>query len=640
MNKPQHLFLIVTLSAVQYCFAQTPGGVSANLTSWYKADNAGTVTLATGSVSSWTSSSAGGPALTQGTASRRPTFIAGATTPTSFSYMPRIRNSTVNQTHLFNTTLSSDLVGSTGAIFYVGDRENTGITAVTYRFNTSSSRYQFKPSFRIQTSTGTNGYTYDFTAPTQYSITSASSLVCLGAGPNQSIRINSVANTTCSNCNQTLYNPAVNVGLYLGANPPGEYTNNDIAEVITYNSTISAADISRIESYLSIKYGITRGGNNSGVDYVSSGSTTVWSGATNTGYNSDIAGIARDDNSGLNKKQSISVNNNEVVAVGLGTIAADNTSNSTTFSANNSFLLWGNNGQAPQSNFSNPACFSNLPAGVQARIERIWKTQATNFSQNVQVGFLTSLIVGYTPITNLRLLVDDDGNFSNATVYTGAVISGTMVVFSNVDLYTSGARYFTLATIDYNTTPLPIELISFAASCGKEGIKLNWLTATESNSLSFIIKRIDASTNSVLEIGVIPAAGTSTTNTSYLFLDANVTGNTEYYYELYERDVNGTLTLLARTFCRCEEYREYYSTIHQIVSGQLVLSITSRDEGSVQVEIFDNSGRRLHEQSIFSGNGTETHMLNNQPLAPGSYVISVRYPPGDKAESLRVVVPR
>lgn len=640
MRKLPFLLLAALFGATYPAFAQNPGGVSANLTSWYKADNAATVTLVTGNVSSWTSSAAGGPALTQGTAARRPAFISGATTPVSFSYMPRVRNSTVTQTHLFNSALATDIVGPTGAIFYVGDRENTGITAVTYRFNSTAFRYQFKPRFRIQTSDGTNGYTYDYTAPTQYSITSASSLVCLGAGANQSIRINSVANNTCSNCNLPLYNPAVNIGFYLGTNPPGEYTNNDIAEVITFNATPSIADINRIESYLSIKYGITRGGNNSGVDYVSSSSATVWSGATNTGYNSDIAGIARDDNSGLNKKQSISVNNNEVVAVGLGTIAADNVSNANTFSANNSFLIWGNNGQAPQSNFANPACFSNLPAGIQARIERIWKTQATNFSQNVQVGFLTALIVGYTPVSNLRLLVDDDGNFSNATVYTGAEISGTMVVFSNVDLYTSGARYFTLATINYNASPLPIELISFGATCGRDGITLNWNTATENNSHSFVIKRIDGVNNISLQIGTVPAAGMSTTNIAYSLLDENVTGNNEYYYELYERDNSGTLTLLARTFCRCEEYRDYYSSIHQIISGQLVLSITRRDEGAVKIEIYDHSGRRIHEESVVSGNGTETHILKNQPLSPGSYIITVYYSPGDKKESLRLVVPK
>ncbi|MCA6362408.1 MAG: hypothetical protein IM638_05185 [Bacteroidetes bacterium] len=637
----RYLVIIVAISGATLSgIAQNPGGVSTNLTGWYKADNTGTITQAAGVVSSWTSSSAGGPALTQGTPTRRPAYISGATTPVSFSYMPRIRNSTATQTHLFNASLSSDIVGTNGAIFYVGDQENTGITAVTYRYNSTAYRYQFKPNFRIQTSDATNGYTFDFGAPTQYSVTSASSLVCLGGGANQRIRINSTANNTCSNCNQGLYNPAVNVGFYLGANPPGEFTNNDIAEVITYNTAPSLADINRIESYLSIKYGITRGGNNSGVNYVSSSSAVVWSGAANTGYNADIAGIARDDNSGLNKKQSISVNNNEVAAIGLTTIAADNVSNANTFTSNNSFLLWGNNGQSPQTNFSNPACFSNLPAGVQARIERIWKTQATNFSQNVQVGFLTSLIVGYTPVSNLRLLVDDDGNFSNATVYTGAVVSGSLVVFNNVDLYTSGLRYFTLATINYNASPLPIELISFSAECSRNGIILNWLTATENNSLSFVIKRIDGINNIVQEIATVPAAGMSTTTTAYTLTDANVAGNIEYYYELYERDANGTLTLLGRTFCRCVEYREYYSSIHQVLSGQLVLSITSRDEGAMKIEIYDHAGRRIHTETIVSGNGTETHILKNQPLSPGSYIVSIHYPPGDKTESLRFIVPK
>lgn len=640
MKKNVFILLFIGICVEQFSYAQTPGGVSTNLSSWYKADNAASLTLVTGRVSSWTSSSAGGPTLTQGTASQRPTLIVGSNTPSAFSYMPRVRNSTLSFTFVSNTSLSTDLVGTTGAIFYVGDQENTGITAVTYRYNSSSYRYQFKPSFRVQTSDGTNGYTFDYGAPTQYSTTAASSIVCLGGGPNQTLRLNSTANNTCSNCGIPLYNPAVATGFFLGANPSiGEYTNNDIAEVITYSSAPSLADINRIESYLSIKYGITRGGNNSGINYVSSGSATVWSGTTNAGYRNDIAGIARDDNSGLVKKQSMSVNNNEVVAIGLGTIAADNASNANTFSANNSFLIWGNNGLQAQTNFANAACFNNLPAGVQARIERVWKTQATNFSQNVQVGFFTALIVGYTPIGNLRLLVDDDGNFSNATVYSGATISGSMVVFNGVNLYTAGARYFTLATISYTASPLPIELISFGANCDKTGILLNWSTASENNSQFFVIKRINIGSGLNEEIKVIPASGSTSTTTSYSFLDANVIGNTEYYYELYERDINGVETLYGRAFCRCDEYRDYYSTVHQIFSGQLALSITCKEETDVHIEIRDNSGRQVHEESMHTGNGTETHTLKNHSLPPGVYYISVHYSPGKKTEVLQVIVP-
>jgi hypothetical protein len=44
----------------------------------------------------------------------------------------------------------------------------------------------------------------------------------------------------------------------------------------------------------------------------------IWDKTANSGYNNDIAGIGRDDNSVLAQKQSISVNNNESVTIGPG----------------------------------------------------------------------------------------------------------------------------------------------------------------------------------------------------------------------------------------------------------------------------------------------------------------------------------
>jgi hypothetical protein len=91
-------------------------------------------------------------------------------------------------------------------------------------------------------------------------------------------------------------------------NSGGEDTDANIGELIFYNATPSAADLNRIESYLAIKYGITRGGNtNTGAayNYLSSASTTIWNKTTNSGFNNDIAGIGRDDASALFRLRAV-----------------------------------------------------------------------------------------------------------------------------------------------------------------------------------------------------------------------------------------------------------------------------------------------------------------------------------------------
>ena len=66
-----------------------------------------------------------------------------------------------------------------------------------------------------------------------------------------------------------------------------------------------------------IKYGIIISS-----DYLASDATTLWDATANSTYHNDVAGIGRDDASGLNQKQSDS----DIISLALGSLAADNAS--------------------------------------------------------------------------------------------------------------------------------------------------------------------------------------------------------------------------------------------------------------------------------------------------------------------------
>ena len=449
-------------------FAQAPGGVSAGLTSWFKIDNAASVVGSP--ISTWGGSgSTSSFSISQTVASKRPILNSGAINYKSFSYMPYAGFVGASQTFLSNLTLPYDLVGAVGSFIYIGD--GTVGTAISYRFGTTI-RYQFKPNFRVQTTNnGSTGYTFDFTPSTQYSVSAARELSCIGAGINQKMRYNSALTTTCSICNNATYNPAVSVGYYLGANPPNaEYCSNNIPEVITYSTSISSADMDKIESYLSIKYGITRGGNLGTIglyNYVSSDGTIIFDKLLNTGYNNNIAGIGRDDASELNKKQSISVNLNEILTIGNGTIASENSTNSALFTVNKEFLVWGNNAL--------PATFTstNVPEGLVNRLDRVWKAQSTSFVENTTIGFEQSLLPVGTSSTSLALLIDDDGDFSNAKAFPLTSASGPRFEFAGQNFDSFSKMYFTLAVC---STFTPV--FSPTVVCQNEPLILNLVSPT------------------------------------------------------------------------------------------------------------------------------------------------------------------
>lgn len=509
---------------------------------WYKAG----LNVIGSPVSAWnTSGGSAGTNITQSTLANRPNQVAGSTNYKRYNYNPRIDFVASSSTCLENVSVSEpNLYGTAGSIFLVSDQNTTSGTAVAYSYSLSTNRIQIKPNFRVQTSgDGVNGTTADWGVPTEYSTNSASLISVTGLGPSATHRRNSVT-IPCSNCMSPTYLPAITTGLRVGRRSTTlayEYIDSDLGEIIFYSTALTTANVDRIESYLAIKYGITRGGNTgtgTAYNYVNSSGTAVWNKATNAGYNNDIAGIGRDDNSALVQKQSISVNNNEPVSIGLVSVDADNAANANSFSSNNSFLMWGNDGGALHSIYNDVTCFTNLPPGVQARIKRRWKAQVTNFTQAVTLGFENSMLTGYTPLANLRLLVDNDGSdWSNATVYSGAVLDGTRIEFAGVAI-TGATPYFTLATINYNNTPLPVELLYFDASPDNAKVRLKWSTATERGSDRFEIER-SADGHLFHLLQTVPAAGNSQALLTYGSIDQGPLPGTSYY-RLRQVDMDGS----------------------------------------------------------------------------------------------------
>lgn len=254
----------------------------------------------------------------------------------------------------------------------------------------------------------------------------------------------------------------------LGQNRP---FNGRIAEIISYSSRPSDAENNRIESYLALKYGVTLN-QSTARNYVNSSGTTIWDGTTaNDLYDSDIAGIGRDDDSCLEQKQSKSVNDESIVTMGLETIAASNAANTNSFSANNSFLIWGDDaGQADQANVY--TTLADLPGDITERMNRVWRVDETGTVGDVSISFdLTGL--GYsTNSSDFQLIIGPNtltpgtNDFSTATTISGGTFNGNVLTFNNVD-FTDG-EFFTLGTA--------IE------TCGPGGITSNialWLKANE-----------------------------------------------------------------------------------------------------------------------------------------------------------------
>ncbi len=93
------------------------------------------------------------------------------------------------------------------------------------------------------------------------------------------------------------------------------------------------------------------------------------------------------------------------------------------------------------------------------------------------------------------------------------------------------------------TDAIPVELVSFRATVGKDNIDLNWATATETNNRGFEIEKMyskNGNTGNWEKVAFIDGNGTTTSFSTYNYSDRNINEAGKYSYRLKQIDFDGT----------------------------------------------------------------------------------------------------
>jgi hypothetical protein len=249
----------------------------------------------------------------------------------------------------------------------------------------------------------------------------------------------------------------------------GSYLDGKLSEIISYSSANSAANKKKIESYLAIKNGVTLHASNSvlainqcDTDYVDSNGNIIWNFTANNGYNYDIAGIGRDDNTQLNQKQSKSENTGEVLTIGLGDINPTNSANTNTFATDRSYLVWGSNGL----NMNNSGVNLNVDLGpttittITEVVNRRWKVVETGGDVAttrvaVPTAAFTSGLPALGPTDAYVMVVATNAAFTTGveTVFMSTTGSNQTCLYDF-----DGTKFITFGVAHRATNPLHITL--------------------------------------------------------------------------------------------------------------------------------------------------------------------------------------
>lgn len=192
-------------------------------------------------------------------------------------------------------------------------------------------------------------------------------------------------------------------------------------------------------------------------------------------------------------------------------------------------------------------------------------------------------------------------------------------------LPTANAAEITLANMQMNhavAASLPISMLSFNAVQNNTSVKLNWISASEKNTDYFTLYR---STDGLTfeEITTIKAAGNSTENIAYSFVDKNIPLNTSYvYYKLILTDKDGVLsynnTISVKLTLENENAIQLFpNPVHQVAN----VSFIAKEQQTVKVTITDLTGRIILSQFNNALIGNNKLSIDVSSLSSGTYIL-------------------
>ena len=181
-------------------------------------------------------------------------------------------------------------------------------------------------------------------------------------------------------------------------------------------------------------------------------------------------------------------------------------------------------------------------------------------------------------------------------------------------------------------SPLPVKFVYFNAQCKGGAVNLQWKTAQEQSSSRFAVQRSSDGSN-WSEIGSMTAAGQSTAEKNYTFVDKNASSNASMY-RIVEYDYSGQQIMSSIVKSNCSAKTEV-SLYPNPSSGNSALNITLERSTNLTLQIVDAKGSVVQQKQVLLPSGSNTLPLNLTGYPDGVYTINVNY--NQERKSLKLI---
>ena len=631
MNHFIKISILIFLSIlIKISYSQSPGNLgTSNLNAWFKAD-----TLALGNVVNWESSYPTGTNtifLRDTTGSPYPQ--ATDTSNGILNYNNVISFKGNSATHILtlgklgtinlinnNTSTSA---GTFVMIYYLPSFTATGGHMLHYR-ESGGDGIQFRhlgtaSRCAIGSTNSLNGcrdYTEDY-KPMLFTYSGNKSGTSTMSAYKRSLLFTGGISSATTGDNGVLIGARIASSAYTG------FYEGYVGEVIFYSTTLGVNDLSKVHTYLSLKYGITldnAGGGSQG-NYISPSGKIIWNAAINSSYHNNVIGVGKENAENLCQKQAHTIDDS--TRVYIGNLAANNRLNSSSITNDSSYLIVGHNIGKLSSTLA--SSLERPLTGVISRLEREWKVCNSNFINFVSFDIKLDSIANLFSLNpaHLCLLVDEDGDFSNATVYTSTsgisfnVSSGVVTVsyIGNTQFPVDSIRYFTIGSNNTNSS-FPVKFSNLSASSENGVVHLNWSTYFEQNNDYFSVERKSIESNWVV-LDKIKSKGNSNILSKYTFNDFTLIKGS-VFYRVKQTDFDGKYSYsdVVNLTATTNENIKIYPSI-----SDDKITIQSKIDNLKSIQIVNEVGQEFTKKAVVSVQNEELISIDISNLLPGTYFV-------------------
>jgi hypothetical protein len=213
---------------------------------------------------------------------------------------------------------------------------------------------------------------------------------------------------------------------------------------------------------------------------------------------------------------------------------------------------------------------------------------------------------------------------------TGDVLMRVLSVWNstpNIDAYYSvGYGYGEIEEYTVrisNPISLPVELISFNATCSDEGILINWKTASEHNSSHFTLEK-SRDGEDWTQIYTEQSAGNSNQLITYNFTDIKSIDGLNYY-RLQQYDLDGVYETFGPISVDCLTENSGYFSVFPNPSSTLFSVMLNNDLliGDATLLIKNKLDKEVYVKSIKVEPGINLYSIDKLDLSAGVYYISI-----------------